>query len=60
MITGSGGLSISKYLDVPFLQEVISVSTAPEHFAPKTDVAIELGGRMPRSFISPMVVLSRG
>ena len=44
MITGSGGLSISKYLDVPFVQEVISVSTALEYFAPKTDVAIELGG----------------
>ncbi|MBQ3599872.1 MAG: activator of (R)-2-hydroxyglutaryl-CoA dehydratase, partial [Lachnospiraceae bacterium] len=27
MITGSGGLSISKHLDIPFVQEVVSVST---------------------------------
>ncbi len=44
MITGSGGMAISKYINVPFVQEVISVSTALRHFAPKTDVAIELGG----------------
>ncbi len=44
MITGSGGLTLAKHLDVPFVQEVISVSTALEHFAPQTDVAIELGG----------------
>ena len=28
MITGSGGLTLAKHLDVPFVQEVISVSTA--------------------------------
>ena len=44
MITGSGGMSISKYIHVPFVQEVISVSSALGYFAPKTDVAIELGG----------------
>ena len=44
MITGSGGLTLAKHLEVPFVQEVISVSTALEHFAPQTDVAIELGG----------------
>lgn len=44
MITGSGGLSISKYLDIPFVQEVIAVSTALRALEPKTDVAIELGG----------------
>lgn len=44
VITGSGGMAISKYIDVPFVQEVISVSTALKYFAPKTDVAIELGG----------------
>jgi predicted CoA-substrate-specific enzyme activase len=44
MITGSGGLSLSNHLDVPFTQEVIAVSTALSTFAPKTDVAIELGG----------------
>ena len=44
MITGSGGMSISKVLGVPFVQEVISVSSALELYAPHTDVAIELGG----------------
>ena len=44
VITGSGGLSLSTHLNVPFLQEVIAVSTALEVYAPKTDVAIELGG----------------
>ena len=44
MITGSGGLTLAKHLDIPFVQEVISVSTALQHYAPQTDVAIELGG----------------
>ncbi|MDF2590004.1 MAG: CoA-substrate-specific enzyme activase [Anaerocolumna sp.] len=44
MITGSGGLTISKHLDIPFVQEVVSVSTSLQDFAPQTDVAIELGG----------------
>ncbi|WP_394283130.1 BadF/BadG/BcrA/BcrD ATPase family protein, partial [Frisingicoccus sp.] len=44
MITGSGGMSIAKPLNIPFVQEVISVSTALQFFEPKTDVAIELGG----------------
>ena len=44
MITGSGGLTLSKHLDVPFVQEVVAVSTALEDYAPQTDVAIELGG----------------
>ena len=44
MITGSGGLTLAKHLGIPFVQEVISVSSALQHYAPKTDVAIELGG----------------
>ncbi len=44
VITGSGGLTLAKYLNVPFVQEVIAVSTALRHYAPNTDVAIELGG----------------
>jgi len=43
-ITGSGGLSLSNLLDVPFEQEVISCSEAVEKLIPDTDVAIELGG----------------
>ncbi len=44
VITGSGGLTISKHLDIPFVQEVIAVSTSLQEYAPQTDVAIELGG----------------
>lgn len=43
-VTGSGGLAISSYLDMPFCQEVVCVSTALRDYAPQTDVAIELGG----------------
>ncbi len=44
VITGSGGLTLAKHLEVPFVQEVIAVSTSLKKLAPKTDVAIELGG----------------
>ena len=44
VITGSGGLTLSKHLGIPFTQEVVSVATSLKDFAPKTDVAIELGG----------------
>ena len=44
MITGSGGLTISKHLDIPFVQEVVSVAASLKKYAPRTDVAIELGG----------------
>ena len=44
MITGSGGLTLSKYLSIPFVQEVVAVSAALTDYAPQTDVAIELGG----------------
>ena len=44
MITGSGGLTLAKHLGIDFVQEVIAVSTALTHYAPQTDVAIELGG----------------
>lgn len=44
MITGSGGLSISNWIGIPFIQEVVSVSNAIDVMAPETDVAIEIGG----------------
>ena len=44
VITGSGGLTLAKHLGIPFVQEVIAVSTALQDYAPQTDVAIELGG----------------
>ena len=44
VVTGSGGIDISKYLGLKFVQEVISSTKAIETFNPETDVVIELGG----------------
>ena len=44
VITGSGGLTLANHLGVPFVQEVIAVSSSLQKLAPQTDVAIELGG----------------
>lgn len=44
VITGSGGLTLSKHLNIPFVQEVVAVATSLKDYAPHTDVAIELGG----------------
>ena len=43
-VTGSGGLAVSKWLSVPFVQEVVAASIAVQEKIPQTDVAIELGG----------------
>ncbi len=43
-ITGSGGLSVARWLNMSFIQEVIACREAVETFLPGTDVAIELGG----------------
>ena len=43
-ITGSGGLLLSQWLDLEFVQEVIASKRAVETLIPATDVAIELGG----------------
>jgi len=44
IITGSGGMSLAKFLGVPFLQEVIAGTKAIQTYYPQTDVVIELGG----------------
>lgn len=44
VVTGSGGIDISNYLNLKFIQEVISSTKAIETFHPETDVVIELGG----------------
>lgn len=44
MITGSGGMGISRELQVPFIQEVIACTNAVRKLIPTTDTAIELGG----------------
>jgi len=43
-VTGSGGLSVHKFLDIDFIQEVVAGREAISCFIPETDVAIELGG----------------
>ncbi|MCQ2591898.1 MAG: 2-hydroxyacyl-CoA dehydratase [Treponema sp.] len=43
-VTGSGGLSVSQWLEIPFIQEVIAATTAVKKIIPQTDVVIELGG----------------
>lgn len=43
-VTGSGGLSVAKWLNIPFVQEVIAGTKAVEKLIPQTDVAVELGG----------------
>ena len=43
-ISGSAGLGISEYLNVPFTQEVFSTRTAVQRLNHDTDVVIELGG----------------
>jgi predicted CoA-substrate-specific enzyme activase len=43
-VTGSGGLSVSQWIGLPFVQEVIAGAKAVQRFLPDTDVAIELGG----------------
>ncbi len=44
MITGSGGLLVSQWLALDFIQEVIAGSESVQTLIPNTDVAIELGG----------------
>ena len=44
VITGSGCLTLAGHMEIPFVQEVVAVSTALNDYAPQTDVAIELGG----------------
>ena len=43
-VTGSGGLSVSHWLGIPFIQEVVAATTAVRRLIPQTDVVIELGG----------------
>lgn len=43
-LTGSGAMSAAKFLDLPFIQEVVACKRAVEKYIPKTDVVIELGG----------------
>ncbi len=44
MVTGSGGISVARWLELPFIQEVVAGVQAIRSLIPQTDVAIELGG----------------
>ncbi len=43
-VTGSGGMAVSHWLSIPFVQEVVASTTAVQKIIPQTDVVIELGG----------------
>lgn len=43
-LTGSGGMSLAKNMNIDFIQEVIASTKAINEFNPETEVAIELGG----------------
>ena len=43
-VTGSGGISVSEWLGIDFVQEVIASTECIKKYIPQTDVAIELGG----------------
>ncbi len=42
--TGSGGMAVSAWADIPFVQEVIAGTETVRRLIPDTDVSIELGG----------------
>ena len=44
VFTGSGAISLSNYLELPFVQEVIACKNAIKEYSSSVDVAIELGG----------------
>ncbi|MCI9063796.1 MAG: 2-hydroxyacyl-CoA dehydratase [Clostridia bacterium] len=43
-LTGSGAISVAKFLGVNFIQEVVACKRSVEKYIPQTDVVIELGG----------------
>ena len=43
-VTGSGGMGVSRLLEIPFVQEVVCGTKAVETFIPEADVVIEFGG----------------
>ncbi len=44
MMTGSGGMSLAKHLDISFIQEVVAATKVTKLYYKEVDVAIELGG----------------
>lgn len=52
VITGSGGLTLANHLEVPFVQEVIAVSTSCRSWHQRQMLLSSLEARMPKSSIS--------
>ena len=54
-VTGSGGMSVSEWLGLQFVQEVIAGTQAVERAYPDADVVIELGGEDAKiTFLKPI------
>ncbi|MHB8963913.1 MAG: acyl-CoA dehydratase activase-related protein [Saccharofermentanales bacterium] len=54
-VTGSGGLSVARWIDVDFVQEVIAGTHAVDKVYPDADVIIELGGEDAKiTFLKPV------
>lgn len=43
-VTGSGGLTVSEQIGLPFVQEVVTGTRAAQEYLPQADVLLELGG----------------
>lgn len=56
-VTGSGGLSISSYLEIPFCQEVVCVSTALRTMPQGPMSPLSWAAKMLRSFILPTALI---
>lgn len=54
VITGSGGLTLANHLNVPFNQEVVSVASALEYYAPKQMWLLNLVAKMLKLYILQM------
>ena len=44
VITGSGGLALAKNMEVPFVQEVIAVSSSISHYIPRIKSGVDRRG----------------
>ena len=54
MMTGSGGMSLAKHLDVSFIQEVVASTKVTKLYYKEVDVAIELEAKMLKSLTLKM------
>lgn len=60
IITGSGGLTLANHLQVPFVQEVIAVSTSLQGSLPSRMLRSNWAEKMRRSFILKAAMSNSG